>query len=1614
MPSFSNINSQIDLNQIGLAHVNISSLSLQATQSIRNSLFTRNLQPPPLFSSLSLRDFAVIDQPGLIEANEFLTEYSFIHNQFGPRGGYDTPTNVITIPNKAQVGLYIDSFTSKSYSPIEIITGVNAEGLLSTQFLDDSLLAQYGAIAYKSQFENRIAQELENNTLGRINLDATDPISFLNVLTGRESIIERNWRITQPKSTIGTGFDLVSRLTGVYVPLSIIPGDYFETKDYQKEKSGVGKIFSDVLNGLSTVLPLGAFSKPFETNNSSQLFIEYLGGGQKSVLFRSLSYNRYLPEYGNVGLTGPGKFAEDAVNFVKGAVGLNPPKGNSYIGSETSKPDYIQSPIDAVPTDSEGNKIKSPVYGPAEVAKEFDTVNNQTLWLDYNFALSPKGSPYIDTSSLAGGFTWVSSKTKDNIGKPQGKGGDIIPDKTENVKSDLSQNLSADKQFRNGSILDVTQKLMEATPKGGKRLEHVGNAINQISRVFNDGYKELTKGSRVKSFTTQNGVEVGKEYCRVWTKDVPYSQYNRLQKSIQNIRKESYSVLDSPQNLNIVPYGDDQGSTNINRNGVNGKGSVKKYMFSIENLAWRSSKGHGLTYDDLPVCERGPNGGRIMWFPPYDITVTDNNTAIWNTTDFLGRPEPIYTYINTIRTGTLSFKVVVDHPSILNVLVRKEWKNRTDDEVNQLVDSFFSGCKEYDIFDLARKYELFTIGELQTAIDLANSNEFTQTTDPQTMTEEIKRVTSVPQQTVQAPTTNFDVATYNRKSLYFPNDLPTSTSDDFESIKAGYYNQKQYYMNQFPDDSNEVTSLSGFFDQINTDYTTLYEFLDKLYDALNNNAGLFTIILNTTASSPHNKAYNLDLSQKRGEVIQQWILNYTKDGKTINDVSKNNLIIVISPLGENVAMPDGTSCDVDLQNQYKVYSVQASKCSQVNFQIKFEANPPATETKTTTINGTTTKIKVEVGNKRREIANKLLRGLISECSYFDMVKDQSEFVYNSIKEKLKFFHPAFHAITPEGLNSRLTFLQQCLRPGPTMPTINNNSNPGNVLQDAPNTVFGAPPICVLRFGDFYNTKIAIETMNFTYDENLMDLNPEGIGVQPMIATVTMGFKYIGGQGIKEPVEKLQNAVSFNFFANTEMYDDRATQTVFDTDPDEKDFLSKLYDKVESELANENLQGSYEPLQGGQPIGNNMIQLVTSSGTTGGSGTIQYNQLLDENLTVSGQRYFEGIISMLDSIYTTYNYGLLQYTLANPYRSFQEGNFRINNVDTSGKILGQLNKNISDQISTLGTTLKTAIENEQTSIQSNILTYNNFNSTKRKKLKKLLTDIVTDQVTGIIDLLNQEFNKINEIESQLISYSDRMNVVQTGHDLYKSNNTLIVMELSGISQTINTTLPPNSKDVLSHDWEIFTKFITNYTNSLQGISIFLNPDSPTNAGSVDFNNVTDIPQFEFIPGTQSTFNYNDITNNFNNFGLITIITTGVTIDTLYLEYILLSNIMVLSDELISVNEDVKSKKSSLLWDKLRAEFNGLIIPSLDHDWTITILDNENKYYTENLKKYKDYVSNKLVPLILYGTESRTLNYTTVETNNSDIWVNEYLLLSPEIGPTQGILIDSTKFNFKKIQ
>lgn len=61
------------------------------------------------------------------------------------------------------------------------------------------------------------------------------------------------------------------------------------------------------------------------------------------------------------------------------------------------------------------------------------------------------------------------------------------------------------------------------------------------------------------------------------------------------------------------------------------------------------------------------------------------------------------------------------------------------------------------------------------------------------------------------------------------------------------------------------------------------------------------------------------------------------------------------------------------------------------------------------------------------------------------------------------------------------------------------------------------------------------------------MNDEGVGVQPMLARVSMNFTFIGGGSLDGPIRRLQNAMSFNFYSNSELYDNRADRVEYDYD-----------------------------------------------------------------------------------------------------------------------------------------------------------------------------------------------------------------------------------------------------------------------------------------------------------------------------------------------------------------------------------------------------------------------------------------------------------------------------------
>jgi hypothetical protein len=702
-------------------------------------------------------------------------------------------------------------------------------------------------------------------------------------------------------------------------------------------------------------------------------------------------------------------------------------------------------------------------------------------------------------------------------------------------------------------------------------------------------------------------------------------------------------------------------------------------MFSIENLAWRTSK----MFEDLADCEKGPNGGRVMWFPPYGLSVTESVSAGWNTSEFLGRPEPIYTYKSTSRSGTLTWKIIVDHPSVLNLIVNKVLKDQTrKNEIDGIINSFFAGCRKYDLYELAKKYatiERSDLYEIQRML-----------TNPAVTKEEIIEANNqinVGIPSVGGNTTNqtnnnttpepFNWTQYYNYGYYFENDVPKGEDINYGPLYDTYTsssNQEKYGKeatapNLKPDPQAKTQVANMFSSGVIGNFNVLKkggEFYNNLLKFLTDGYS-FTISLVGAASAPQTASYNKSLGDRRTKSVAAY---YNNDDQLKRYVSTGKLIFKQESEGENavgvqvkgldtnsIKCTDGT--DVGKKD---IYTRNAMACRRVT--IKNIAVTPKTETPPQQNSSTDTTIApstppgtvptpVQGGSpanitgpvetitqvQRDNITKRVLRKLLSECDYFDMIKEETPMVFDNLKDKLQFFDPAFHSMTPEGLNSRLTFLQQCMRPGESIPTIKTVNGQSVAQYDvAVNTAFGAPPILILRVGDFFNTKIAPNSLSITY-ENL-DINPEGIGVQPMIANITLGFNMLGGAGLKEPVDKLQNALTFNYYANTEMYDERADATDIESAQAlDADFIKNFQNnETLNNLGDVNNGSSYAGKGNNETIG--VVTNKTIGDDNLDTGDINYKDIMN-SLVDESQTYFNNIINKSKTIVDQYNGVMMQ-------------------------------------------------------------------------------------------------------------------------------------------------------------------------------------------------------------------------------------------------------------------------------------------------------------------------------------------------------------------------------------
>jgi hypothetical protein len=610
-----------------------------------------------------------------------------------------------------------------------------------------------------------------------------------------------------------------------------------------------------------------------------------------------------------------------------------------------------------------------------------------------------------------------------------------------------------------------------------------------------------------------------------------------------------------------------------------------------------------------------------------------------------------------------------------------------------------------------------------------------------------------------------------------------------------------------------------------------------------------TLVASASPSAP--KEYNKKLAARRGESVIEFFktYNFGANNNSLGPFINSTLVFKTIAEGEETTVTPrgkqnyGTQQCLDEAVNTQKYTINAMACRTVllkNVEVKpIVKNPEPSSTATENSAANNAAGKPNTGQKPGQTntvvnqqpqkdlykgaSKKLLRYLLNECDYFEVLKAENPFIYDSIKEKIKYFQPAFHSTTPEGLNSRLTFLQQCMRPGETIPTIGTNGE--KLYNDALNTSFGAPPIMVLRVGDFYNTKIVPTSLSFTYDKTF-DMNPEGIGFQPMIVDVNLSFNFVGGSGLAAPIDTLQNALTFNYYANTEMYDERAEATE-DTSKLDKQIIQALTQNPPT-VGVANIQND-KTNDGGNTIGVSTFTGTTASAQT---GTIEYatftNGFVDKT-----KAYYNGVMNTMDGMLLNYNYGILSIlNYGGDNQGYNTGLFE-SSVPTTTLIYGKpinTQKYVDEAFKAL---LKDVDDDNLPIFTSGDFNSASITTSQKRIFKKNYSNYVKTYRSNFLNTVTFDMNTLTQLQQDYCYNVDRMNFVAsgttTGHDgKLNDKNIGIVYIITGQTETVNGT-PIDTLTSLRNDYTSIAtnnnQFLTDLTAAQLYLTNSYKPETP---------------------------------------------------------------------------------------------------------------------------------------------------------------------------------------------
>jgi len=146
-------------------------------------------------------------------------------------------------------------------------------------------------------------------------------------------------------------------------------------------------------------------------------------------------------------------------------------------------------------------------------------------------------------------------------------------------------------------------------------------------------------------------------------------------KHIVNTIKSS----DQPLAANFDPQNNRAYITGVERDG---SARVSRQRYTIANPYAPSDAGKLIFFIKNYASEEQ------FHFPPYITSMQNTENANWNSVNFLGRPEAVYTYNNSSRDASISFFVLTDYAQ--SVDIGRDWGSEGMEKVTATFDKHFT------------------------------------------------------------------------------------------------------------------------------------------------------------------------------------------------------------------------------------------------------------------------------------------------------------------------------------------------------------------------------------------------------------------------------------------------------------------------------------------------------------------------------------------------------------------------------------------------------------------------------------------------------------------------------------------------------------------------------------------------------------------------------------------------------------------------------------------------------------------------------------------------------------------------------------------------------------